>query len=798
MRTKNEKVVAVVRKRIKMIKHAEAKERAFKKEAECLEFFRYLRHKNIIELLATYEYDNEHYLLFPLLSMDLANFLEREQRYGEFVENSTFYKALSGLASAIETIHNATLKNEDMLLTRIGYHHDIRPKNILVTPETFVLTDFGLARLKMPDDDSQTGWKSGIGDYIAPECMNDNWDHQQVGRSIDIWSYGCLLAEVATYMERGCLGVKEFRSERRKTSTTQAIQNSYFFEGLSLRRSVSDWLALVSVKPNDQGVRWLVEVARRMLQVDLKARPKAALVSSTFAYLKMKVLYRSVEGILGQINAKQFQHTCRVSPFARLNIWFEMEKLKAWGMVLGVNTDRTAHELFDKDAAISQALYDILEQLRVRLQAYSAAKAPGRDTREEATPIQTSLEEDLRASIQDLWRAVPLTYQARMEQEWRQSSLNTDDTQMLYAIEEAAHVLPAPFSDIGVHATLRRLELELWRQTQKVGPEQKKLLLRPSQLERQKSLSSYQELGLYHPSQGTSSFPASSAANRRVLVEWIVYSPAWEGQTDEEKITKLLTLAEMLQNPLEGSHVLRCVGVIPPTESLHCQGFGFLYAYPQAIDGVSQREPQILSQLLRNKDYPVLLEHKFEIAKCLSWSVSQLHTVGWLHKNIQSSNIMFFAESSQPASSTVLGEPYLIGFNHSRPDGEIWYSDTDIFNDGGGMEYKDPQYTPGVTRFRKVFDYYSLGIVLLEIGFWQPIAAFQQRHKNDTREEFRRELVLRYAPKLGAKMGSRYMEIVIACLRGSFSESEDGGGMNDANDDFYWSVVAKLSQLKIV
>ena len=117
----------------------------------------------------------------------------------------------------MEAVHNFKLRSSmsPAFVTSFGYHHDIRPANILVTSTTFILTDFGLARSKPFDQNSPSLWKPNKGDYIAPECMNEEMDHQRIGRSYDIWSFGCLVAETATYMEYGPAGLAEFREKCR-------------------------------------------------------------------------------------------------------------------------------------------------------------------------------------------------------------------------------------------------------------------------------------------------------------------------------------------------------------------------------------------------------------------------------------------------------------------------------------------------------------------------------------------------------------------------------------------------------
>jgi hypothetical protein len=70
------------------------------------------------------------------------------------------------------------------------------------------------------------------------------------------------------------------------------------------------------------------------------------------------------------------------------------------------------------------------------------------------------------------------------------------------------------------------------------------------------------------------------------------------------------------------------------------------------------------------------------------------------------------------------------------------------------------------TKFRKVHDLYSLGVVLLEIG---RLGSFlEQRAKKEwstTRSPDKiREIILRKARALRLHMGNRYTDAVLACL----------------------------------
>ena len=196
----------------------------------------------------------------------------------------------------------------------------------------------------------------------------------------------------------------------------------------------------------------------------------------------------------------------------------------------------------------------------------------------------------------------------------------------------------------------------------------------------------------------------------------------------------------------------------------------------------------------------MLLDDKFRIAASLASSIFELHSAGWLHKNIESSNILLFLDKDG-SSNTIRGS-YLVGMRYSRPDGTIWISDAQLFDSQGDAEdpafdYVHPRYKQGITRFEKAFDFYSIGIVLLEIGFWQPISSLRAQHPREQPRAFSELLIEKYAPKLGSKMGSLYRDVVIACLKGDFGRAEEEPNATDELAGFYWNVVMKLSQCRV-
>eukprot|EP00388_Colpodella_angusta_P014517 GDKJ01036299.1.p1 GENE.GDKJ01036299.1~~GDKJ01036299.1.p1 ORF type:complete len:315 (-),score=42.62 GDKJ01036299.1:49-993(-) len=143
-----------------------------------------LKHPNIVELKETLCIHKQLHLVFEFLEFDLRRF----QRQGgkdhalpqEYLK-SFMYQTLNGTA---------------FCHARGIIHRDLKPPNILVDPQTNTvkLADFGLARMcRIPvrpyTHEVVTLW------YRAPEIL---LGAGQYSAPIDMWSLGCIFAEMAT------------------------------------------------------------------------------------------------------------------------------------------------------------------------------------------------------------------------------------------------------------------------------------------------------------------------------------------------------------------------------------------------------------------------------------------------------------------------------------------------------------------------------------------------------------------------------------------------------------------------
>ncbi|KAK0085648.1 hypothetical protein PV325_004720 [Microctonus aethiopoides] len=145
-----------------------------------------LTHPNIVQLFDVVIGDKNLYLVFEYLQKDLKKYLDsvkssviNQDHWSELVKSY-----LHQLLKAIAFCHNCLI-----------LHRDLKPQNLLIDREGHIkLADFGLARsfglpMRMYTHEVVTLW------YRAPEILLGT---KLYSYAIDIWSLGCIFAEMAT------------------------------------------------------------------------------------------------------------------------------------------------------------------------------------------------------------------------------------------------------------------------------------------------------------------------------------------------------------------------------------------------------------------------------------------------------------------------------------------------------------------------------------------------------------------------------------------------------------------------
>ncbi|KAL9030550.1 MAG: hypothetical protein Q9196_001338 [Gyalolechia fulgens] len=150
------------------------------------------------------------------------------------------------------------------------------------------------------------------------------------------------------------------------------------------------------------------------------------------------------------------------------------------------------------------------------------------------------------------------------------------------------------------------------------------------------------------------------------------------------------------------------------------------------------------------------------IARC----VHSFHAVNWLHKALRADNIIFFSS----AGILDLKAPFVSGFELARPSTIDQMTEKPRFDPLNDI-YRHPsaQFSQADGNYRKSYDIYSLGVVIVEIALWnhvEDIVGLQDLRKAKPRalRDVRSWLLGKSAlPTEPAKTGPCLQQVASAC-----------------------------------
>lgn len=253
-----------------------------------------------------------------------------------------------------------------------------------------------------------------------------------------------------------------------------------------------------------------------------------------------------------------------------------------------------------------------------------------------------------------------------------------------------------------------------------------------------------------------------------------------------------------------------CIGYVEDATLPRCC---FLYIAPPKLTTLVTLSSLISDDFDPTRTPP--LEHRLELARVLAAALFRSHLTAWLHKGLRSENVVYLrapqdeaapqdeidspggdgSDTGGPDGGSAGGTadkdfefvtcPTLIGFDYSRPDRADQRSER-IQSHGGsaGIDlYVHPDYQQPMTavkattiastqttenkngddaRFKRSYDIYALGLLLIEVALWQPICSFYKK-SYDAAKLYG---VLREVAEadLGHVVGTKYQDVVKACL----------------------------------
>ena len=269
--------------------------------------------------------------------------------------------------------------------------------------------------------------------------------------------------------------------------------------------------------------------------------------------------------------------------------------------------------------------------------------------------------------------------------------------------------------------------------------------------------------------------------------------------------------------------ILPCHGYIRHTG--HLAGtptplVGFLFSFPTWADPGTLPVPlhTILSESYASeKATAPALGVRLSLAKQLALSLYSLQCARWLHRKLSNRNVIFFR--SKETETLDLSRAFLSGFSSSRPDDQLVYGPSEANGwKGYDIAYVHPtQLSSAGRRYRRSDDVYALGILLLEIAFWEPSQVFERKGMAAIRglsnvSEVSSTIMSVAVEELPAEMGERYRDVVMGCLSGIRGRRPERGwkngewydGKNDKGDreaglevDFFWNVIRELENIRV-
>ena len=270
-------------------------------------------------------------------------------------------------------------------------------------------------------------------------------------------------------------------------------------------------------------------------------------------------------------------------------------------------------------------------------------------------------------------------------------------------------------------------------------------------------------------------FYPGDCTEHHIWIEWKTYKVKRDRRRHtpvplKENVMRVKELVALLKaDKAKEFFAPRCLGYFDDRDdtedSEHDFRFGLVFEKP-----TSHCTPVSLHQLISREGFKkpsftdrAALAHK--IATCILY----LHAVSWLHKGLRSDNVLFFLQQG----GTAMTQPYLTGYEYARPDKDGETTTGGDINEWWEL-YVHPNYQGSAAKgtYRKTFDIYSLGIILLEICYWQKIEDIigidPEKATMDELRSVRSQLMSRadILEKIRSDHGDRFHTAVKACIEG--------------------------------
>ena len=272
--------------------------------------------------------------------------------------------------------------------------------------------------------------------------------------------------------------------------------------------------------------------------------------------------------------------------------------------------------------------------------------------------------------------------------------------------------------------------------------------------------------GKLYPGNGT---------EQHVWIEWKAYNTSYDRHLEKhvplsKNLRRVKELVSLLQSDKPRQFCApRCLGFFndrdDTKDSDHSARFGLVFEKPE-----DDASPVSLRQMIFTEPKASLTDRIF-LAHRISTCILYLHAVNWLHKGLRSDGVMFFRDFD----TSRITKPYITGFEYARPDKDSETTTTAVEFADYLMLYVHPNYQGYEAKgtYRKTFDIYSLGIILLEIAYWkriEDILEIDTHNAKPAQLKAVRERLLQpgsgYLAFVKENLGDRYYTAIRSCIEG--------------------------------
>ena len=730
-------------------------------------------HPNIVQPLAAYVHRGRHNLIFPEAREgsldDVLNDLRRSvlvDEHGENEEVDYFSKRipdqevvseLAFLASAISTMHNLQTDT----VRKIGCHRDLKPANILVQGRKLILADFGLSRLRKDEELSDSKQPIISWEYTAPECYDQEvLRGGNAKRSSDIWSLGCIILKILIYREHGRERLKKFDQD--KSKEIGSFTFGCFFEQRvgrdkkSLRPAVEDELEeLEALGGLSMYFATLSRLLRLMLDTEQESRPTAKDVTAQLQHLAIRLWGQS---ILDQLVASH-------KTTGATHVMSELIRFRSWLSAIETQGSKNKSQQALDTADLCLATVDDFEAVAHNLaDLYHLVTAQGTLSNRYQVRLQP-----LRFRIDQLLSALDTRRMAIARERIKAAQLEPDFERNLKEFQKdaaSAMGMRAGVGDIGAADKERERMIELKRTKiiSKGSSHNEQLLAQYVSFASMVQLST-NVANLFHITIANS----LGEHLRAGLAEEASSVQLASTEGSRNVCMRLQQTAQEIKRAAESDSmaVLSCVDPgFYLMRDAHTTGVqnraGLIYQYP--CDAHSANNVTTLEEMYKgHRTLRLKLGQKYHLAHRLASTIYNLHLVKWLHRRISAVNVVLVQGKSNERKDEVNAEDfYVIGFANSRADAPS--DDTEgVSADDGRAYYQHPKYRSGAEKFKASFDCYSLGILLIEIGYSKLcLAKCKELHIETWADDGMPSMTL--LEELEYIMGSKYRDVIEICL----------------------------------